>query len=307
MMPRLARFALPLVLFLASVPLTRAGAPDMSALWPNTDGLSWTYAQRTEELGTSPVTTDRVLRMLFDGTSVAPVGIGVQVLRGELLSGPITAGAGADPVRDPFLRSLLRARPELAPAIRAAGALAQCPTDHPAGFDAVLLGGGFAYLKTAGEISAWRCLLANTRAWTWLVSDLTPGNTFTLQLVPDLASDVFLHGTLGGMDAVTVPAGTFASCQRVDYWIDYGLSSCTDESGGPLGTFRSATRGSVYYAAGVGPVMSTEAFIPYDEMDGTCVPLTEVGQPLLRVTMQLTSMPVPTVASSWGRIKTRDR
>ena len=300
---RLVRSAFVLLASLTIASLAGAGVVDMGASWPNADGLSWTYSQRTENLGPTPTTTDRVLRMLFEGVSVAPTAIDVQVLRGELLSGALATRSEPEALRDPFLRSLLRARPDLRPRIEAAAALGVCPTDHPVGFDAVLLSGGFAYRKTASEISAWRCALADTRAWTWLVSDLTPGHTFDLQLIPDIATDVFLHGSMAALEDVTVPAGTFTACVRVDYVVDYGLSTCTDPFGTEVGTFHSATRGSVYYASGVGPVKSTEVFILLDQMTGTCAPPSEVGQPTSRVTMQLASTPVPTAAMTWGRAK----
>lgn len=307
MSPRVAPLALALLALSTATRLASAGLPDMGSLWPNTDGLAWSYAQRSEDLSDTPSTTDRVVRLLFDGTAVAPTGIDVQVLHGELLSGPPATSAQPAAVRDPFLRSLLRARPELRAAVEASIALAPCPANAAPGLDAILLGGDFAYRKSISEIAAWRCNLANTRAWLWLVSNLSPGHQFQLQLVPDLASDVFLHGTIGAVEPVAVPAGAFPFCQRVDYLVDYGLGSCTDENGTPLGTYRSVTRGAVWYVAGVGPVKSTEEFIPFDEVNGTCVPRTPVGQPSFRVTMQLTALPVPVAASSWGQVKTRYR
>lgn len=301
---RVAPLVLALLALSATAQLSLAGLPDMGSLWPNTDGLAWTYAQRSEDLSDTPSTTDRVVRLLLDGTAVAPTGIDVQVLHGQLVSGPPATRAEAAAIRDPFLRSLLRARPELRVALEASAALASCPANAAPGLDAILLGGDLAYRKTFSEIAAWRCNLANTRAWLWLVSNLTPGHQFQLQLVPDLASDVILHGTIAATEPVTVPAGTFPLCQRVDYLVDYGLGECTDENGTPLGTYRSVTRGAVWYVAGVGPVKSTEEFVPFDEVNGPCVPRTPVGQPAFRVTMQLTAMPVPVARSTWGRIKT---
>lgn len=284
-----------------------AGTLDLDALWPATDGLAWRYAQRTEILRPTPSTTDRVVRMIFDGTAVAPDDIAVQVLTGDVVSGPVASanvGPGAD---DPFLRTLAIARPDLAPALAATAALAPCPTQAIPGFDAVLLGPGIAWRKDATEIASWRCNLANTRAWTWLVANLAIGHTFDLQLVPDLASDIYLHGTNAVIEDVTVTAGTFTGCLRVDYEVDYGLATCTDTEGQPVGTYRSVTRGSVHWAEGVGPVKSTEEFVPYLEVTGTCTPPIEIGRPSSRVTMELVAQPVSARASTWGALKTRYR
>jgi hypothetical protein len=155
---------------------------------------------------------------------------------------------------------------------------------------------------TASEVAAWRCNLADTQSWLWLVSDLTIGHQFSLQLVPDLASDVFLHGTIAAIEPATVPAGTYANCVRVDYVIDYGTSACTDDAGNVLGTSRAETRGYVHYAPNVGPVDSFEQFFPYQEVTGTCG-AGHVGQPSSLVTLRLNTPPVPARSTTWGKLK----
>ncbi|MEO5616891.1 MAG: hypothetical protein ABIS67_03895, partial [Candidatus Eisenbacteria bacterium] len=143
--------------------------------------------------------------------------------------------------------------------------------------------------------------LANTRSWQWLISNLTVGSTFVLQLVPDLSSNVFLHGTVAAVESATVPAGTFPGCVRVDYLIDYGASNCTDSNGNVTGTSRGETRGYVHYAPDVGPVQSFEEYIPVAELTGSCG--SPVGAVAARTTMRLASPAVPALPTSWGRVK----
>lgn len=296
---------LALAALLLAVPA--AAQPTMEQLWPNADGLNWRYDQHYESYGFNPQVIDNQLRVFFDGTTTAAGGVPTQYLRQELVAGPSAGTMLADAalaagVSDPLLRAVWTARPDLRAQIEQAAAEAPCPATHPAGGYAIMLGGEFAWLRTAMEVAAWRCNAANTRSWQWLVSDLTIGNTFTLQLLPDLASDIFLHGTIAAIEPATVPAGTFVACVRVDYVVDYGLSECTDPSGNPLGTFRSETRGYVHYAPDVGPVDSFEQFIPYAEATATCG-AGQIGVPATTVTMRLSSMPVPALPTSWGRLK----
>ncbi len=292
-------------LFLAAPAVAQPATMDQ--LWPNTDGLSWSYEQHYESYDFNAQVIDNQLRVFFDGTTTAAGGIAAQYLRQELVGGPSAGTMLADAalvvaVPDPLMRAVWIARPDLRARIEQAAADAPCPDTHPAGGYALLLGGEFAWLRTASDVSAWRCNAANTRSWQWLVSNLTIGNTFTLQLVPDLASDVFLHGTIAAVEPAVVPAGTFPGCVRVDYLIDYGMSECTDPSGNPLGTFRAETQGYVRYAPDVGPVESFEQFILYAEATGSCG-VGQIGQPQSIATMRLSSLPVPALPTSWGRLK----
>ena len=301
--PALSALALGLAgSFLCSSPAV-SGSPAFGDYWPNEDGRSWTFDQRTEVLFGTPSTTDRSVRLILDGTAVAPNGIDVQVLRGQQLSGPPVADSRAARITDPFLRAVHAARPDLRAAIEAQTSRLPCPDQAAPGVDGLMLSAELAYRKDATEIAAWRCSFADTRSWIWLEADLSPGHMFTLQLIPDIASDIFLHGTVSGFENVVVPAGVFPSALRVDYRIDYGLGECTDESGNILGTSRSETRGHVHYVAGVGPVSSLEEFIQFAEATGTCAPNEQIGQPSSRVTKRLASLPVAVRRSTWGALK----
>jgi len=125
----------------------------------------------------------------------------------------------------------------------------------------------------------------------------------TTLAVPDLAPDVFLYATVGGLENVTVPAGSYTGCQRVDYRIDYGESICTGEgSSEPLGTFRGQTLGYVLYAPDVGPVFSFEE-LSYADVTGDCGVTPDVV--VERVILKLTEAPVSTEPVTWGGLKAR--
>ncbi len=293
---KITRSSLWILVLACGSALPALAQPTMDELWPNQDGLGWSYAQHYESFS-KPVVLDNQIRIFFDGVTVAPDGIQAQYLRHEVLSGPALLSAPDDEVADPLLRQLWIARPDLRDRIRLAGASdGPCPAFAPPGSYSVLLNGELAYVKTADEIAALRCNLANTRSWLWLTSNLTLGHAFTLQLIPDLADDVFLHGTIGAIESVTVPAGTFADCVRVDYVVDYGTAEC-----GGAGTYRSETRGSIWYAPGVGPVECREEFIPTVEQTGACGGV--VGLVDSRAALELTTATTPVRHTSWGRLK----
>jgi hypothetical protein len=279
----------------------------MERLWPNDDGRSWIYDQHYEAYGFSGVVIDNQVRVWFEGATVAPDGIEAQYLKQELVSGPAVAmgsphTALASSIPDPLLRAVWIARPDLRSQIEATADQAPCPEIRPPGAYALLLGGEFAWRRTADETAAWRCNFPNTRSWRWLVADLTVGNTFTLQLLPDLADDILLHATVAAIEPSGVPAGTFSNCVRVDYVVDYGTLDCVDPSGNVTGTYRSETRGYVRYAPDVGPVESFEQWFPVVESTNGCNGIP-IGQPHTLTTMRLNSLPVPARLSSWGRIK----
>jgi hypothetical protein len=278
--------------------------PTIETYWPHEDGRQWTYDQRSEQLWPTGELVDTHARLFFDGTTTAAGGIAAQFLNGSVASLPARARSSGDApveVADPFLRRLWLARPDLRPGILSTAAAQPCPHTGVAGWDALLLSGRFAYLQTASEAAAWRCDLESTQSWLWLTSNLSPGSTASLQLVPDLADDVYLDITVVGTGEFTVPAGTFQDCLHVAYVIDYGLSQCTDEFGYPVGTVRDKTTGYVRYAPGVGPIESYEEFAAF-EQTGTC-PGPTPGYPIARVRLAMNAPSVPALASSWGKLK----
>jgi len=129
----------------------------MEQLWPNVDGTSWTYDQHYESYGLNPQVVDNQLRVFFDGTTTAAGGVLTQYLRQQLVSGPAALPALADAalavaVPDPLMRAVWVARPDLRARIEQAAAEAPCPSVHPPGGYALMLGGEFAWLRTAADV-----------------------------------------------------------------------------------------------------------------------------------------------------------
>jgi len=295
-------------LFLAALLLSLPGTPlaqppSLSSLWPNADGASWEYRQRLEVADWSEGgadTSEAQVRLRLDGTLVVPGDIETQNLIEEVLSPAPAPSRGAPSGLSSLLRNVWIARPDLRKAIEAR-APRRAAGEEPL-WESVILHGG-PYRKTTSEIATWRDNAVAVKSWIFLTSVLSPGSTFDLQLIPDLATDVYLHGTVGGAEDVTVPAGTFPGCLRVTYWVDYGESECVGPGGpDPLGTFRARSDGHILYAPNVGPVMSFEE-LTFTEVTGDCgVVPDEVA---VRVVLQLTQGPVPVEPVTWGSLKAR--
>jgi hypothetical protein len=304
-----------------------ARAWQMSDLWPNDDGHSWVYYQIYREyLWEEPQTIENEARIYLDGYAEVPGGITVQNLRIEVispspavpsfasappLSAPVSRRSvswerAPKPITDPFWRNLWWARPDLRAAIeRRASSGEMATTAWPPGYYQVLISAP-NYRKTADDIGAWRSDQEAMESWMWLVSDLTIGRTFDLQLIPDLADDVWLHATVSAWEDVTVPAGSFPGCLKVDYTIDYGISTCTNEQGIETGQMRSETVGWIDYAPLVGPVRTHEEFIPeFELLWGSCFDVDHPGEPSDEGSLELTSTPpTPVQPTTWGRLKT---
>jgi hypothetical protein len=222
-----------------------------------------------------------------------------QVLIGEH---ELPSDQDAAPVRDPLLRALWRARPDLRTAIATRNELASGSSWWP-----LLLHDGW-FMKNATNIQMWQPSWTHP-TWTYLTNDLSVGATFTQQLVPELADNVFLHGTVTGIDAtVSTIAGTFEHAVKMSYRIDYGWSEGTDANNNVIGRFRGETPGHVHYVPGVGPVDMLEDFIPYVEID--CTPnacpvdwQSYLGVSLATKTLSLTGLPVSIETRTWTQIK----
>lgn len=325
-LPGLPKYLMLLIILAVLAPMrVWAQAAPMTVYWPNGDGRSWTYEQTYEEFYFGNVHAQNTLRLFFDGVTVAPVGIPAQVLDAEVVLGATGWSATAasdlpDYSRDgmggsrapaffdrAFDRALWTARPDLRAVLskrRSATGLGRCPEDAVAGAYLNVLDAPFAFVKDEFEVGAWRCNADNTQAWLWMTNELSLGGSFTIALIPDIASDVFLHGSVGAFEDVTVPLGTFSDCLRMDYRIDYGSASCVDDGGAPTGTSRLETHGYVYYAPRVGPVQAFEELIIV-EATGSCAPFDDlVGEVLARGSMDLVeTSPVPAHHTTWGRVK----
>jgi hypothetical protein len=276
--------------------------PMLDQLWPYEMGKSWHYVGSIEQL--EMPTEDFDGRLIFQGTTTMPPGVEVRDLIGQVTSIPPVVGSEEVAGLSPLLRRLWIARPGLRDAIRARadkGSFVIWP--------ALLLGpaefaAGVGHRETADRIGIWREDLADW-SWWWLTGDLVAGSEFTIQLVPDLADDVFLHGTVRGTaESIGTPAGNWMDATIVDYVVDMGTQVLTDTGGNPISSFQSETHGWVAYVPDVGPVASWEEFV-YTSVDCPegCPEEELIGVPLQTVELSLTELPVETRTASWGALK----
>jgi hypothetical protein len=145
------------------------------------------------------------------------------------------------------------------------------------------------------------------RSWLYLEPDTSPGHTFRLQLVPDLADSVWLDAVVRGPADISTPAGDFPGSLRVGYVIDYGWTDAVNDSGVVLGRYRSRTHGEVFWAPGVGPVLGRETFVARADTLGP-LPPADVDSAFAELRLQSWAL-VPTAVqpASWSAVKRRYR
>jgi hypothetical protein len=280
-------------------------APTLGSLWPNPDGTRWTF--RVEYVETAAPEQSFVTQgyMQLAGQVMTPGGP-AQVL---LATHPVpvakaTTHASAPSQLPPLLAQVWRARPDLRAKLAAyAGRTAGDPDWYP-----LLLHDGY-FMKGASHIQMWQPGFDHP-TWTYLTDDLMPGAEFTQQLVPELADNVFLHGTVESIDTdVQTQAGTLHHAVRMGYRIDYGLAPYTDMDGHAFGLVRSETRGHVHYVPQLGPVELLEEFVPVAEWQcvGEVCPPTDVtnrqGQVAAAVRLSLISSTVAVREHTWSEVK----
>jgi hypothetical protein len=266
-------------------------------IWPHEDGRAWAYHLTSRSWDQPPpvlyptpgdvptISMDDVIRLLateptgtnletstgsyglqFNGSVTTLTGVTRQNLQETLeQSAAATASsraassvaASAGPA---FMQLLYRARPDIARkmgssvsdmATRAATTSATATVFHPT------LLHGYAWEQTDQWIGTYGDLNQQI-AWIFLTPDLRPGSEFTLQLVPELADDVFLHARILGWKSVETEAGTFHRALDVAYLVDFGVTEITDFNGNTLGYVGDDLFGTVDYVVGVGPVRSYE-------------------------------------------------
>jgi hypothetical protein len=277
--------------------ITGSGGDEPASLenvWPNEDGRAWAYRldQRVwdqvprqvyatpEEvppipsvdevvallgnhpIGDNPVSDVSGYRMRFHGMKTTQSGAVGQNLETEMFALTATAARSRFSETAPdavFWRSLARARPDLVPRIaallpetaRLAAKVAAAEVDPP------LYLFGNAWEKTEEYIGSYGDL--NTLlAWEYLEADLTPGHEFTIQLIPDVVDDVFLHVRVLAERTATTALGTHPHSIDVLYVVDYGLAEAFDDQFNVIGYSRSYDYGTITYAPGVGPVATYE-------------------------------------------------
>ena len=292
-----------------------AAQPSLDTLWPNRDGTRWTYQISVTDAVFPAQSFVAEATLQFSGEIMTAGGM-AQVLLG---AHPVPAGkapaVALDPVRsgkapavaiDPLLDRLWRARPDLRAAIVAR--LGPAANGGTTGWYPLLLHYGY-FMKGAANIQMWQPDIDHP-TWTYLTSNLLVGAQFTQQLIPELAIDVFLHGTVEAVDAsVQTEARRFDTAVRMGYVIDYGWTTPVDDAGNPHGRIRSETRGHVHFVPGVGPVEMLEEFIRIAEFqcDATgCPPPSdtdELGLVQVTIRLSLTASTVAVQQRTWSEVK----
>ncbi|MGH7680930.1 MAG: hypothetical protein ACRENN_02980 [Candidatus Eiseniibacteriota bacterium] len=269
----------------------------LTNIWPNEDGRFWSYEieQRTWDMpqiryyanpadvpplprldaivellrrhpaGKNPVAAAAGYTMQFQGLRTTQSGATGQNLVTRVIP-PVEIGPAAAiraPLAPPgaaggFMASLRTARPDLAPKIAARGPqnLAAAPAIAQDVQPPLFLF-GYAWVKTPEYIGSYGDLNTDL-AWKYLDADLRPGSTFRMQLVPDLADNVFLYARVIREGITFSRVGSIRSAIDVLYVVDFGASGLTDVNGDVIGYNRMYSYGTITYAPGVGPIASYE-------------------------------------------------
>lgn len=276
---RVSRAALAVVLGITPH-LALALIDSLTNLWPHAEGASWSY-ERIAAIwndGSPQLTTGAILFEL---------GAAEIQMNGDTLQSLAVQGASGDPA---FWSQLRVARPDVDVPMQSAA------TSGVALHDAARL--RFA----TNEIAAYAT--TGARAWVYFDTDAQAGRTFRLQLVPSLADSVSLSGTVVGTTGVSTPAGSFADAVRMRYVVDFGWGAIPGQPGDAV---RAVTRGEIFFAPGVGPVLARETFVPAAATRGTPPPAAfdSTFTELQLVTYALT--PTQVRETSWSAIKQRFR
>jgi hypothetical protein len=284
-----------------------AAQPALDQLWPHGDGLSWTYSGSTSDVNMPPTSFNG--RLIFDGAATFSPGVTVQNLVGQLDGLPLASLSRVPRGLSPLLVRLWMLRPELREKIAArqtnkAGSAILWPAILLAPAE---IANTVGHRETVDRIGVWRDPISDW-SWWFLTAELTSGAGFTLQLVPDLASDVFLHGTVrGNTETVSTGAGTFSNAVVVDYRVEFGTLSVADENGTLIGTEVVETTGWVAFVPNVGPVASSEdtTVLSVDCPTGCPVEESRVGTVVAHTDLTLSNTPVAVENDNWGALKGR--
>jgi len=246
-------------------------------LWPNDNGRWWEYdlhiAESDTDLGDlkdpdiplpsvqqmsrlvvdlahdgSPTSEDYLLRTSFAGTRTTMSGATGQALVEEFedVGSKKTDARTADPILDliwsmrPDLRSRLPEPDKVGSGDRG-----------PAGLT------GYCWTKTETYIGGYGDLNADL-SWLYLKAPLRASATFTMQLVPDIADNIWLHGLIERQLTWTQGETAYPRAVEVFLLIDLGAQIATDDQGNTMQLDRSWVCSRTVYAPGVGPVYTHE-------------------------------------------------
>jgi len=265
-----------------TAPGTVVPAATMSDYWPNADGLAWDYGRSylvlrsggatmfpsadlvprvsvamvlpllaTDADTVSGSTLANRFRMQFTGDIATRSGVLAQNLAES------DAGTPAMPARgsSELLARLAAARPDLRARIARLGVATPAGADD--GPPNPLLIHGYAWCKTPAWIGTFGDVDTQI-AWKFLESKVAVGDSFTCQLVPSLADNVFLFARVTRQVPAPAPWCAGSGALEVVYVIDYGASEVTAGADDVLGWMRWFDYGRVLYVPGVGPVYDEE-------------------------------------------------
>jgi hypothetical protein len=222
-----------------------------------------------EQPGDTTITETGMYRLQFLGRLTSGTGAQIQNLQATVLTPQGEPILQQDDPSAALFRHLALARPDLRAKFATEGPIAAgARVDATAWPGADLEGarvktdllGALVYLhggaweKTADHIGSY----ANpslSMSWKYLDQDLAPGHEFVFRLLPDMATDMYIHARILPRRSVNTEAGRFANCVEYVYLIDYGVSALSDDQGNPRGYYRSWDFASIIYAPGIGPVM----------------------------------------------------
>lgn len=253
-------------------------------LWPNADSTSWTYEL---EAATYPgpdagddelpdmntlyaalqrdVPGERQLQdsgwygLTFRGMITTASGVTAQHLEESFVSLPAyDRQFSCGSMR--LLQTVARARPDLRRVLAVQYGVqvpepgAKSPPDRF--YDPLLLG-GYAWEKNDAGIYGYGDVSTH-HSWVYIEEDMSPGSRFRMQLVPELADDIFLYGQVWRTFTATVGGTAYRQSAEVFYVVDLGIVDLTDENGNAISNGRSYVYGVVHYVPGVGPVFDHE-------------------------------------------------
>ena len=226
-------------------------------------------------------TASGLFRFAFDGLTTTDPGVTGQNVIATVFTDPWTKvlDTGIDPSLDPeatlvtdgfelLLQRVAQARPDLRPKIADTYGVIWEPQDR---FEKAEIPFGPLFLPgSGGGIGAWKKndlgiyaygIWNTDPSWIYLEANLSVGHGFQLQLIPNLASDIFLYGQIFKQGSFTTGGLEFYNCVECMYVIDMGFMDVTDVQGNLLGQVHTWCYGLIVYAPGVGPIFSIERLL----------------------------------------------
>lgn len=228
---------------------------------------------RNQPVGDSVETGEAIYRLQFDGDTTTMSGaVGQNLAATIYIEEDETLSSIEIEMEKVFLTRLLIARPDLAEKISHVydfePEIHKLFSEHNWAYKKIfdvyeailgrpLILHGYAWEKTEQWIGTYGDL-DQLLAWKYLESNLNVSHEFTHQLIPSLASDVFLHCRILRNLSVETGVGTFEKAIECLYVIDYGIFEAWDAYNQLLGYGRFFDYGSIIYAPTIGPVFSYE-------------------------------------------------